>query len=85
MERIAVVSSNLCAVGYDPDIRVLEIEFGKDYPAGHKTNRVYQYLNVPQEVHQGLLESDSHGRFVHYRLIDKFDFRYLGTVEEMEA
>lgn len=83
MERTPVISSNVCAVGYDSEQRILEIEFGKDYPAGYKSNRVYQYLNVPPVVFQDLGDADSYGRFVHQRLIDQFEFKYLGTIEEI--
>lgn len=55
MRRIAVNSSNLESVGYDPQTRVLEIEF--------KDHSIYQYQNVPQSVHKELMEAESHGKY----------------------
>ena len=54
MERQSVVSSNIASLGYDPDSRVLEVEF--------KRGDVYQYLDVPETVYQRLLRATSVGR-----------------------
>ncbi|MEL7561395.1 KTSC domain-containing protein [Stutzerimonas chloritidismutans] len=55
MKRVAVNSSSLRALGYDPDQQALEVEF-------HNGSQ-YRYEQVPAEVVQALLEADSLGRY----------------------
>jgi hypothetical protein len=56
MNRVPVSSSNLASVGYDPEQRILEVEF---------LNRsVYQYLGVPSQVYSGLMSAGSHGSYL---------------------
>lgn len=55
MERIPVASSNLLSVGYDPASETLEVEF--------RNQGVYQYYNVPQVVHEQLMQAPSIGSF----------------------
>lgn len=56
MERIAVASSNVAEIGYDPEKKTLEVMF---HGGG-----VYQYHDVPETVHHDLMEADSKGRFL---------------------
>jgi hypothetical protein len=81
MRRQHVESSNVCAVGYDPESRIMEIEFGQG-DAGYELNRLYHFFDVPPEVHQALMTHWSPGRFVNWEL--KNDYLYLGTVQEVE-
>lgn len=55
MNRIPVISSNLQSVGYDEKTKILEIKF--------KTSGVYQFADVPPDVHQGLMQASSKGKF----------------------
>ena len=55
MKRVAVNSSSLRALGYDPDAKALEGEF-------HNGSQ-YRYEQVPAEVVQALLQADSLGRY----------------------
>ncbi len=55
MERSPVTSTDINAVGYDVDSQVLEIEFHK--------GGTYQYFSVPQNVYEGLMGSDSKGKY----------------------
>jgi len=55
MRREVVDSEALRSVGYDPDRRILEIEF-----AG---GTVYRYLGVPPSVHAELMTADSKGEY----------------------
>jgi len=55
MERVPVQSSNLASVGYDSANMVLEIEFLK--------GGIYQYSNVPSDVHDGLMSAGSKGTY----------------------
>ena len=55
MERQPVSSSTIASVGYDPGSETLEIEF--------LNTRIYQYYNVPQFMHERLMEAPSAGQF----------------------
>ncbi len=54
MKRVAVNSSSLRALGYDPEQQVLEVEFSSGV--------LYRYEAVPPEAVQALLDADSLGR-----------------------
>ncbi|MCQ4229504.1 KTSC domain-containing protein [Pseudomonas stutzeri] len=54
MKRVALQSSSLRSLGYDPEQQILEVEFS--------SGALYRYEAVPPEVVQGLLEADSLGR-----------------------
>lgn len=54
MERQPVTSSNVKSVGYDAQAKVLEVEF--------VGGAIYQYDDVPADVHAELLASPSIGR-----------------------
>jgi hypothetical protein len=55
MDRQAVTSSELTSIGYNPTSHVLEVEF--------RTGRVYEYHEVPDDVHSGLIGASSLGRY----------------------
>jgi len=55
MKRTPVQSRSLRALGYDPEQRVLEVEF--------RSGALYRYEQVPPAVVQALLEADSLGRY----------------------
>jgi DNA helicase HerA-like ATPase len=55
MQRVSVVSSNIVSIGYEIATSTLEIEF--------KNGRLYQYFDVPEHVHDGLMGAESHGEY----------------------
>jgi hypothetical protein len=55
MRRERVHSEALRSVGYDPDARILEIEFN--------SGTVYRYFDVPPNVHAGLMTATSKGEY----------------------
>lgn len=55
MNRIPVISTNLKSVGYNSADCILEIEF--------ISGSVYQYYDVPAEVHSELMSASSHGKY----------------------
>jgi non-canonical purine NTP pyrophosphatase (RdgB/HAM1 family) len=65
MLRLPVDSTDLVSIGYDSKSRVLEIEF--------KEGRVYQYIDVDQNVYDRFMRADSYGEYFyayvsgHYR------------------
>lgn len=66
MRRDPVTSSNIAEVGYDPNNRILELQF--------KTGAVYQYFDVPQSVYEELMRASSVGGYVNSNL--KGHYRY---------
>ncbi len=69
MRRLAVTSAVLRSVGYDPDRRILEVEF----TSGH----VYEYHDVPPEVYEDLMAAESHGRYFNAKIRDGYRYRRL--------
>ncbi|HEX8784253.1 MAG TPA: KTSC domain-containing protein [Steroidobacteraceae bacterium] len=70
VNRAPVDSSNLVAVGWEPDENddqqgTLEVEF--------RLGVVYQYGGVPQYVYQGLLFAPSPGRFFRANVHEVYD------------
>lgn len=62
-KMIGVSSSNVYSVGYDPDpdnpgYGILTIQFRSE-------SRVYEYLQAPEWLYEGLLRARSPGRYVH--------------------
>jgi hypothetical protein len=66
INRNPVQSSNVVSVGYDVDSQTLEIEF--------KDGAVYQYYNVPQTIHDELMNSSSVGKFIHQYIKNGYPF-----------
>ena len=67
MERQAVSSSNIEAIGYDPGTQTLEIEF--------KSGGIYQYFNVPETEYQTFMAASSHGKYFHRHI--RGTYRYV--------
>jgi hypothetical protein len=63
MHRDGVQSSNIKAIGYEAG--TLEVEF--------HNGSVYQYTGVPEDIHKGLMEADSKGKFLHASVRNVFD------------
>lgn len=61
MKRTPVKSTNIKAVGYDADKRVMEVEF--------TNGGVYHYLDVDPHEHQALVKAKSVGKHfgAHFR------------------
>src|SRR5438445_7586835 len=55
MDRIEVNSSTIKTVGYDSETQTLEVEFN--------SGGIYSYANVPQEVYDRFMVSESRGHF----------------------
>lgn len=68
MKLQPVKSSNIKAVGYDPDAQRLVVEF--------HTGKKYVYSDVPPEVHQNLMSAKSIGLFFGLNIRGKY-----GTVK----
>ena len=77
MQRIAVESSQIRSIGYEPNgdqtRGTLEIEF--------KQGWVYQYRNVPSEVHADLMASDSPGKYFNQNIRNRYEFERVHPKE----
>lgn len=56
MNRQAVTSSNIASIGYDANSQTLEVEF--------LNGGIYQYFDVPQYLHEELMNASSHGQYL---------------------
>ena len=70
MEKHEVESSVIHAVGHT---RVLEIEF--------ESGRVYQYFDVPQDIYDSMLQSDSKGRYFNAHIRGKFPYQEIQLIK----
>jgi hypothetical protein len=70
MKKQEVESSVIGAVGHT---RVLEIEF--------ENGRIYQYFDVPEEVFEGMVNSDSKGRYFNSHVRGKYDYQEIELKE----
>lgn len=66
MQLDPVDSSMVAAVGYDAELRALVVLFN--------SGKAYQYLDVPQEIHQGFLAASSKGRYLLDNVIDHYPY-----------
>jgi KTSC domain-containing protein len=67
-DRLLVTnSSNIISAGYDAAAKILEVEF--------QSGKVYQYLDVPQNIYQDLMTAESKGEFFHDNILKEFDFK----------
>jgi hypothetical protein len=69
MERVNVMSSNIVAIGYDAGSCVREVEF--------KGGEVYQYIGVPAQHHTGLMNAESHGKYLNAHIKGKYPYRQV--------
>ena len=69
MKRTLVSSSVLASVGYDATSLTLEIEF--------HDGSVYQYYDVPEFEHQGLMQATSHGKYFLTSVKDRYRYTRL--------
>ena len=69
MDRQSVRSSNISSIGYDENNRVLEIEF--------RHGGIYQYLNVPLDVYEELINSNSHGTYFSAKIRNNTRYRTI--------
>ena len=66
MERTNVTSSNIASIGYDPSTSTLQI--------GFISGGVYEYYDVPESEHDGIMGASSHGKYLNQHI--KGTYRY---------
>ncbi len=65
MDRKTVDSSMLKSIGYDPNTQTLELEFNN--------GQVWQYMDVPPEEFEGLMNASSHGSYARNNIIGDYN------------
>jgi hypothetical protein len=63
---VAVNSSLLASVDYDPSQLVLQLEF--------RSGAIYRYSAVPATIHEDLLAADSKGSYFNSRIRGSFPY-----------
>lgn len=72
MNREAVESSTMKAVGYVVEARILEIEF--------ESGAVYRYRKVPAETYEGLMSAESKGKYFNSEIRNCYEYeRVIGA------
>lgn len=77
MQRAQVESSQIAAIGYDPEAQVLEVEF--------KTGKVYQYFEVPAVEYSALVMAESVGRQFNKAIKGSYRYQFVEDEEEETA
>jgi len=72
MERQPVESCNLKSVGYDNNLKNLEIEF--------HSGLIYQYQNVPSHIYANLISAHSTGTFFTDKIKNRYRSKRLDKV-----
>jgi hypothetical protein len=67
VNRIPVESRTIASAGYDATTSTMEVAF--------RSGAVYQYFAVPRSIFEGILASDSNGRFFNQHIRDVYPFR----------
>ncbi len=74
MRLDTVESTMFHAIGYDPDLRVLEVIFN--------SGGIYLYRDVPADVYDHLMSAESKGEYFHEVVRDRYPH---WTLEEAQA
>ncbi len=69
MERLPVDSTSIATIGYDPELRILELEF-------RQTGEVYQYFDVPPQEYGAFLQAESKGTHLNQQF-KRRGYRYV--------
>ena len=69
MDRQPVDSSNLRSVGYDPEARILEVEF--------HSGGIYRYSGVLEAAYRGLMRAGSKGSYFHKHIRQEYPFKRI--------
>jgi hypothetical protein len=70
MDFTPVESNMILGVRYNETTYELDIVF--------RTGEKYRYKNVPKFVYEGLMEADSHGQYMHRKVLGRYKYERLG-------
>jgi hypothetical protein len=65
---ITVNSTNIDSVGYNADTQTLTVKF-------KVSGQIYEYLNVPQTLYEGLMTAESKGKYINDNIRSQFTYR----------
>lgn len=74
MKLHEVNSSTIAAIGYDPEARILQVNFKTKDGDGSP----YTYADVPADLAWHLLNADSVGKFLASEIKGKFEYKRRG-------
>lgn len=69
MQMLNVNSSNLSAVGYDPTMQTLRVQF---------RSGTYDYYNVPENIYSNLMSAASHGEYHAAHIKNVYPYKKIG-------
>ena len=69
MKMIKVKSSNVEAIGYNPDTKELRVQF--------KGGAVYKYNEIPHIIFCKFITAESYGNFLAENIKGKYEFKKL--------
>jgi hypothetical protein len=69
MKLTPVKSSNLAAIGYEPKLKSLTVQF--------HNGAAWEYFGVPASVWEGLRSAKSHGQYFHQNIRSDFKSNQL--------
>ncbi|HXK61902.1 MAG TPA: KTSC domain-containing protein [Acidobacteriota bacterium] len=64
-----VCSSNIRYIGYDPESKILELEF--------HSGSIYQYYEAPENIYQSIMRSASKGSYFHNYTKSRHSYRQV--------
>ena len=73
MNSTTVESTALAAVAYEESQQALQLEF--------RSGALYEYLGVPADVHEELLDSASKGSYFNRAIRERYSYRLLVNAE----
>ena len=69
MDWEQVISSNILAIGYDSEQKILGVEF--------KDRTIYHYFDVPQFEHSKIMNASSKGSYLHSHIKGKYRYKQV--------
>jgi inosine/xanthosine triphosphate pyrophosphatase family protein len=66
MQRLPVESSDIVSIGYDPETRLLEVEFN--------AGRIYQYREVEPDIYEHFIRAESYGRYFYSSINGRYRY-----------
>ena len=70
MDRKAITSASVAAIGYDSGTQTLEVEFVK--------GSVYQYYGMPKHMYEEVMRAASKGGFVNTYIRNSYPYSRVG-------
>ena len=66
-----VNSSNIASAGHDPESNIMVIQF--------RNGATYQYLNIPEQTYQDMLNAPSIGQYFNSHIRGKFEYNKINV------